>query len=193
MDVTKVHRFRRTDLATQAWKNGGGVTREIVSWPLGSTVTHFDWRVSIAHIASSSPFSVFRGVDRVIALLEGAGVALRSLDGTVSHRLDKPLMPFAFAGDVPLQVDLLGTDCHDFNVMTRRSTCSAHVQVLRRATQLPLQSQGLLLACRGQWDANGHSLAAGEGLWWHDGSGTWALTPQGGNAALIAVLIQARQ
>lgn len=188
--MTNVHRFRRADLVAQLWKNGGGLTREIVSWPPGSGVTDFDWRVSIAHIASSGPFSAFPGVDRVITLLEGAGVTLQSVDGTVSHRLDQPLQPFGFAGELATQADLLGPDCHDFNVMARRSACSASVQVLSSAAHLTQQSHGLLLACRGQWHANGHSLSADEGLWWHDEPCAWALTAQDEDAAMIAVLIQ---
>ncbi len=188
--MSTVHRFRRADLLAQPWKNGGGVTREIVSWPPGSTVADFDWRVSIAHIASSGPFSAFPEVDRVITLLEGAGVALKAVDGSVDHRLDQPLRPFAFKGEVPLQAALLGLDCHDFNVMTRRSACSASVQVLNRSTHLTAASQGLLLACSGPWETNGHTLAAGEGLWWHDSPEAWALTTHNEDAALIAVLIQ---
>ncbi len=188
--MTNVHRFRRADLVAQPWKNGGGLTREIAGWPRGSGVTDFDWRVSIAHIASSGPFSAFLGVDRVITLLEGAGVALQSVDGSVSHRLDQPLQPFAFAGEMPLQADLLGPDCHDFNVMTRRSACSASVQVLSSAAHLAQQPHGLLFACSGQWHANGHVLSANEGLWWHDEPSAWTLTAHGEEAALIAVLIQ---
>lgn len=188
--MSKVHRFRRADLLAQPWKNGGGVTREIVSWPPGSTVSDFDWRVSIAHIASSGPFSAFPGVDRVITLLEGAGVLLTSSDGSVNHPLNQALMPFAFPGEAPIQADLLGPDCHDFNVMTRRSACSARVQVLNRSTHLPSATLGLLLACGGQWEANGHTLAAAEGLWWHGVPEAWALTTHSEDAALIAVLIQ---
>lgn len=188
--MTNVHRFRRADLVAQPWKNGGGLTREIVSWPPGSGVTDFDWRVSIARIASSGPFSAFPGVDRVITLLEGAGVTLQSVDGTISHRLDQPLQPFGFAGELAVQADLLGPDCLDFNVMIRRSACSASVQVLRNAAHLTQQSHGLLFACRGQWHANGHFLSADEGLWWHDEPSAWTLTAQSDDAALIAILIQ---
>lgn len=191
--MSNVHHFRRADLVAHPWKNGGGLTREIVSWPPGSGVTDFDWRVSFAHIASSGPFSAFPGVDRVITLLEGAGVTLQSVDGTVSHRLDQPLRPFGFAGELAVQADLLGPDCLDFNVMIRRSACSASVQVLSSAAHLTQQSHGLLFACRGQWHANGHFLSANEGLWWHDEPCAWALTAQDEDAAMIAVLIQPPQ
>ena len=121
------HRYRRADLAIQPWKNGGGVTREVVSVPgqTGAAGADFDWRVSIAHIAASGPFSSYAGIDRVITLLEGPGVHLRSPDGPIDHRLDTPLAPFAFPGEAAIHADLLGADCHDFNVMTRRDACAA--------------------------------------------------------------------
>jgi environmental stress-induced protein Ves len=189
--MSSIHRFRRDDLVAQPWKNGGGMTREIVSWPPGSTLSHFDWRISIAHIASSGPFSAFPGVDRVITLLEGAGVALTTADGSLKHRLDQPLQPFAFPGELPVHADLLGPDAHDFNVMTRRSACSASVMVLNRSARLSSASHGLLMACRGGWETNGQALAPGEGLWWHGAPAAWSLSTQDADAALIAVLIQA--
>ena len=67
-----LHHFDTADLAVHAWKNGGGSTREIVCSPLGAGIDHFVWRVSIATIAQSGPFSIFAGVDRVIMLLAGA-------------------------------------------------------------------------------------------------------------------------
>ena len=59
----------------QPWRNGGGVTRELLAWPDGG-----DWRVrvSVADIDADGPFSAFPGVERWFAVLEGAGVALRS-------------------------------------------------------------------------------------------------------------------
>src|SRR5690606_25033042 len=114
--MTRVHRFRRCDVAAQPWKNSGAETREVRSWSPGATVADFDWRVSIAHIASNGPFSPFPGVDRVITLLEGDGVVLRTTNSAVHHRLDQALVPYAFAGEASIDGELLGPDCHDFNV-----------------------------------------------------------------------------
>jgi environmental stress-induced protein Ves len=189
------HRYRRADLAIQPWKNGGGVTREVVSVPgqTGAAGADFDWRVSIAHIAASGPFSSYAGIDRVITLLEGPGVHLRSPDGPIDHRLDTPLAPFAFPGEAAIHADLLGADCHDFNVMTRRDACAARVQVLREAVTLPRTGQGLFMAVHGRWALQGDlsvRLAADEGLWWHDGGLPWQVTPLDADATLLAVLIE---
>jgi environmental stress-induced protein Ves len=46
------------------WKNGGGVTREVIAHPPGSDLRHFDWRVSIAEIQGAGAFSSFPGTSR---------------------------------------------------------------------------------------------------------------------------------
>lgn len=189
-------RFHRSTLPAQPWKNGGGVTREVLCLPADSGFAHFDWRVSIAQIARSGPFSAFPGVDRVITLLEGGGVHLRSADGAIDHRLDTPLAPFAFAGDVAVQADLLAAQCEDFNVMTRRAACTARVQVLRQACTLPPATQGLLMAVRGGWGLQGEEalrLAADEGLWWHGSARSWRVEPEAPESAMLAVTIEPKQ
>jgi uncharacterized protein len=187
-------RFNRASLPAQPWKNGGGVTREVLCLPEGSGFEQFTWRVSIAHIERSGPFSAFPGIDRVITLLEGGGVHLRSPDGAIDHRLDKPLKPFAFAGEAEVQADLLAEDCHDFNVMTRRDSCIARVEVLREPTLMSHCRQGLLLAVLGRWSVEGVEalrLDADEGLWWHGPGRSWQLRPQHPESAMLAVAIEA--
>ena len=173
-----IHFFERAQLRATPWKNGGGVTREIACHPPQAGMHNFDWRISIAHIASDGDFSVFTGVDRVITLLDGGGVQLSSADDSVLHVLDTPLQPFAFSGDVEVHGRLLDGDCHDLNVMTRRAVYQAEVRVLRRHETLLPAPAGLLMAIRGTWQvrADGtdtargqqHTLGAQTGLWWHD-------------------------
>jgi uncharacterized protein len=173
-----IHFFERAQLRATPWKNGGGVTREIACHPPHAGMQNFDWRISIAHIASDGDFSVFTGVDRVITLLDGGGVQLSSADDSVLHVLDTPLQPFAFSGDVEVHGRLLDGDCHDLNVMTRRAVYQAEVRVLRRDETLLPAPAGLLMAIRGSWQvrADGtdtargqqHTLGAQTGLWWHD-------------------------
>jgi environmental stress-induced protein Ves len=199
-----VHLFDRQQLPAMPWKNGGGVTREIVCQPPGAGMDSFDWRVSIAHIASNGPFSRFEQVDRVITLLEGAGVRLHSSDGAVDHRLDRPWEPFAFSGEALVQGDLIAGDCHDFNVMTRRGRCRARVVVVREAGPLPVTGEGLVMSLAGRWSLMravprpgmnaiaDWTLATNQGLWWQDGGGPVELWPdaQHGPAALLTVSIE---
>jgi environmental stress-induced protein Ves len=187
-----LHRFDVQDLPAMPWKNGGGITREIVCLPLGAGMNDFDWRVSIAHIASDGPFSAFPGVDRIITLLSGGGVHLLSEGAEVNHLLDTPLAPLAFAGEAPIHARLLAGDCHDFNVMTRRSACSASLQVLRSACDWPAMSQGLLMAVQGRWQLEGdheQTLAPQQGLWWSEACPAWRLQPQGDDPALLALTL----
>jgi len=187
-----LHRFTVTDLPATPWKNGGGVTREIVCQPPGAGMDNFDWRVSIAHIASDGPFSAFAGIDRVITLLSGGGVHLLGDDGQVDHPLDRPLAPFAFAGEAVIHARLLAGDCQDFNVMTRRAVCSASLQVVRSACDWPAAAQGLMMAVQGHWlleSASTQTLAPQQGLWWSDAPVAWRLRPQSSDAALLALNI----
>ena len=76
-----------------AWKNGGGITREIACSPLGATMADFDWRVSIAEVKADGAFSIFHNIDRSITLLEGKGMQLRDARGGLIHTLDEPYLP----------------------------------------------------------------------------------------------------
>jgi hypothetical protein len=52
------HRFDLQDLPATPWKNGGGLTREVLWQPAGASLDDFDWRVSVAQIDSDGPFSI---------------------------------------------------------------------------------------------------------------------------------------
>ena len=89
---------RAADRIAMTWKNGGGVTREVAAYPPGAGLDDFDWRVSMATVEAGGPFSVFPGVDRVLAVLEGR-LAL-AIDGARADRAWPGLPPLAFPGDV---------------------------------------------------------------------------------------------
>jgi environmental stress-induced protein Ves len=110
------------------WKNGGGTTTEIARFPESSSLDDFDWRISMARVEASGPFSRFAGVDRSIAILEGDGIVL-TIDGRETARLDPGSTPFAFHGDADVSGMLVGGPIEDLNVMTRRGRFH---QVLRR-------------------------------------------------------------
>ncbi|MEK2492811.1 HutD family protein [Kitasatospora purpeofusca] len=118
-----VQLLRAAERPATAWRNGGGVTREVAGYPAGSGLDDFAWRVSLADVGSAGPFSAFPGVDRVITLVEGPGMAL-TVDGT-EHVVDAPFRPFAFSGDAATDCRLLGGPLVDFNVMTRRGRAAA--------------------------------------------------------------------
>ncbi len=180
-------RFDVSTLPPTPWKNGGGTTREVACWPPGAAMDAFEWRVSIATIASDGPFSSFAGVDRIITLLEGDGVRLQSPADGIDHALDVPLVPFAFSGDSSVDCTLLGGTSTDFNVMSRRSRLAAEMEVIEAATKVPSSSQGLLLAVAGQWSINSVLLPEGQGLWWVDVAHEWQVSSASAGAKLISV------
>ena len=192
-------RFALADIAPTPWKNGGGATREIACWPAGTGLDSFDWRISVATIAADGAFSVFAGIDRSITLLSGDGVLLHGEHGT--HRLDQPLVPFAFAGETPIRATLLGGASEDFNVMTRRGRCRADVKVWRYAVDGPSTPPhaALLLAVQGDWrcavagDAP-TLLTPGSGLWWSHAAARPSISvqpqPRADDPALLAVIIE---
>ncbi len=187
-----LQRFAIADLPLTAWKNGGGSTREIVCSPQRSGLDSFDWRISIATIAQSGPFSVFAGVDRNIMLLQGDGVRLHGAS-SIDHRLDTAALPFAFPGDVALECTLLGPASTDFNVMTRRGRAQAKVQVHQQRARLTRTASGLLLALQGGWSLSDGSeameIAEGQGVWWDGSPFAWQIEPQQAPARLVSVEI----
>jgi environmental stress-induced protein Ves len=100
------------------WKNGGGETIEIAAFPDGASLDTFGWRVSMARVAGDGPFSRFDGVDRTLAILDGAGLVL-SVDGR-DVTLTQATAPHAFPGDAPTSARLLAGPITDLNTMTRR-------------------------------------------------------------------------
>ncbi|MBT2440102.1 HutD family protein [Streptomyces sp. ISL-36] len=128
-------RILRAEERTPApWKNGGGVTSEVAAHPEGAALDDFAWRVSVADVAHGGPFSAFEGVERIITVVEGPGMAL-TVDG-VSHVMDAAYEPFSFSGDAATGCELLDGPIVDFNVMVRRSRMKAHVRFERAATSV---------------------------------------------------------
>ncbi|MGW5780130.1 HutD/Ves family protein [Streptomyces sp. NPDC003863] len=126
--------LRAHDRTPAPWKNGGGITTEVMAHPQGAGTDDFAWRISVADVASSGPFSAFEGVDRIITVVEGPGMAL-TVDGT-EHVVDTRCVPFAFSGDATTDCRLLDGPIVDFNVMVRRTEAKAEVSVERGSTVL---------------------------------------------------------
>jgi environmental stress-induced protein Ves len=111
------------DVAPTPWRNGGGVTRELVAWP---NARDWIWRMSVAEVASSGPFSRFDGVQRWFAVLAGAGVRLEVAGQW--RTLTRASAPFCFDGAEPLACDLVDGATQDFNLMVRSGSASARME-----------------------------------------------------------------
>ncbi len=120
--------LRAAARATVPWKNGGGTVREIAAGPEGAGTDAFDWRVSLADVTADGPFSAFPGVDRVLTVVEGAGMDL--VVGGEHHIVDEPLWPHGFPGDLPTEGFLLGGPVVNLNVMYRRARTRAETAVI---------------------------------------------------------------
>jgi environmental stress-induced protein Ves len=59
-------------VAPTPWRNGGGVTRELVVFPVHE---NWHWRISVAEVTQDGPFSRYEGVQRWFAVLSGGGSA----------------------------------------------------------------------------------------------------------------------
>lgn len=110
------------------WKNGAGSTTELLISPKGASVqSGFDWRISLAQVASSGPFSSFPGYLRTIMLLRGDPMRLRHQDQG-EHFLES-FQPYDFHGAWQTEGILTGQPVEDFNVMVRDGYGHAQVNV----------------------------------------------------------------
>lgn len=135
--------IREAGLVRRPWKNGGGATAEIAVCPADADLDTFDWRVSMADVASDGPFSLFPGIDRTLVLIRGEALMLEV--GGSLHRLDASAPMLAFEGDVPTVGLLPGGPIRDFNVMTRRGRFTHSVMEVPRGA-VAVKSGALLLA-----------------------------------------------
>jgi environmental stress-induced protein Ves len=119
--------LRPADHRVMPWKNGQGITTEIAVEPAGAGLESFTWRISIAEIAASGPFSSFPGVERI--LLQTAGEAMTLVhEGRGRHRLAL-FQPHCFAGEWITSGEVTGPPVRDFNIMARRDRVRASVAV----------------------------------------------------------------
>ena len=129
MTQGSVRHLHTSDFRVMPWKNGGGTTTELIIEPEGSTLdTGFLWRLSMAEVGVSGPFSRFEGYDRTLLLLDGRGMNL-DIEGRDPVHLDGLLRPLPFSGDWITSGTLVNGPCRDFNVITRRSRCRHRLEV----------------------------------------------------------------
>ncbi len=131
---------RRGEFRRMRWKNGKGVTEEIASFPEGAGLDGLEWRLSIAHVDADGPFSVFPGIDRTIALLDGAGLTLDTPEGEIA--LAAGGEPFAFPGEWEISSRNAAGATVDLNVMTRRGRWQHEMRRVAAGADLPVAAGG---------------------------------------------------
>jgi environmental stress-induced protein Ves len=114
------------------WRNGRGVTEELLLWPPGASFERgdFAWRLSRAAVDEAGPFSAFPGFERILVVTAGAGLLLDHGAAAPPARVE-PLQPYRFSGDWPTVAALVRGPVADFNVLARRGAVRADAEVLR--------------------------------------------------------------
>lgn len=135
-------------LRAAPWKNGGGSTTEIAVSPAGAGFEDFDWRISLATITASGPFSSFPGIDRSLMLVDGEAVQL-TLDGARKVVLNAVQPMLWFPGEAAVSAEVTGATT-DFNVMTRRSRCRHQLEKVTAPGRLVRRSDKTLLFVAGE-------------------------------------------
>jgi environmental stress-induced protein Ves len=138
--------LRGADLVESCWKNGGGVTREIARYPADSDGDGFLWRVSVAEVEKSGPFSRFSFIDRTMVLLSGQGMRLEERGG-LTHTLSRPFDVARFDGEIEIEASLIDGPTKDFNVMLKRGCQEGSIDVWRGNGEHRLYATDVLLYC----------------------------------------------
>jgi environmental stress-induced protein Ves len=170
--------LRAGDHKRMPWKNGKGETVEIAVFPADASINDFDWRISMATVAEDGPFSIFPGIDRTLAVLDGNGMVLE-VEGRAAVPLTTASDPLAFPADVPVTARLQDGSITDLNVMTRRVGL-AHTLIridVDGSKTVPLRPSTFLFFChRGalsfRRDGETGALAAGDALLIEDATAT---------------------
>lgn len=136
--------LRAADHKRMPWKNGKGETVEIAVFPVDASVDMFDWRISMAPVASDGPFSVFPGIDRTLSILTGDGMML-SVEGMAPRVLGRKSVPFSFPGDAKTEAMLQAGPITDLNVMTRRGRFSHRVTRIEQGGEIGFSADAALV------------------------------------------------
>jgi environmental stress-induced protein Ves len=133
-----LHIVRQSSFKVTPWKNGGGITHEAIRVPASGDP--FRWRVSVAHIDVSGPFSDFAAYQRKMVLLRGAGIELRFGDGRQAT-LRRVGELVEFDGAVATYCELLDGPCVDLNLMVSKAD-RAQVRVVQLDEAVSVRAAG---------------------------------------------------
>lgn len=153
------------------WKNGGGTMVDLAVDGDPEGVVEGDrwrWRVGLADIDASGPFSDFSGYRRTIMLAGGKGFTL-DFDQAPSERLDVPCRPFTFEGGWTTDCRLIDGPAKAFNLLWDPRRVDASLDVLAfhgpSAAPPPVADVALWhgLEGRADFDIGGRCFTVGPG------------------------------
>jgi environmental stress-induced protein Ves len=105
------------DYTCMPWRNGAGTTREIARAPAQGEP--FAWRLSLASLQASGPFSCYAGYQRCVALVDGRGFILHVAD--TNRKLVTRGDHVIFAGAAAACCELLDGPCTDLSLMVHET------------------------------------------------------------------------
>lgn len=126
----------------QPWRNGRGVTRQILIWPPEAALDAFEWRISIAGVMEDGPFSRFPGYDRALMVLAGGPMILEaesdpqamgggSAGAAFCAKLEAGGPAARWSGNLSVHARLLGAAVTDLGVIARRGVWAASLGLWR--------------------------------------------------------------
>lgn len=132
--------IRADQYTKMLWKNGAGFTLEIAR---SQGETDFDWRISMADVTTSGPFSLFPNKQRIISVLDGKGMVLH-VDDLPAKTLNQGDI-FAFHGESQVQSELVDSAIRDLNLIYDPAKFHARFQWLNDAAEQAFISSADLL------------------------------------------------
>jgi uncharacterized protein len=162
--AVKLTHLKSADYKSMPWKNGGGTTTELMAESRGAE--GYDWRLSIAAVSTSGPFSDFSGYDRTIMLVEGKGFTLDFAECAAPQPLVSSFEPFRFDGAWRTHCTLIDGPVKDFNLIARKGV-HAVLEVLRLTPgveSIAAATTTVLHLFHGQLAAADRGLVAGDSL-----------------------------
>lgn len=122
--------IRADQYTKMLWKNGAGFTLEIAR---SQGEADFDWRISMADVTTSGPFSLFPNKQRIISVLDGQGMVLH-IDDLPATTLNQGDI-FAFHGESQVQSKLVDGAIRDLNLIYDPAKFHARFQWLNEAAE----------------------------------------------------------
>ena len=133
MTAPRIERLDPSDYRHTPWKNGGGVTVDIV---LVADKDGEIWRFGRTPIIRPGPFSDYTGFDRVQVLVAGSGLVLKTPGGEIDVR--QPFRPVRFAGETPIVSELESGPVEVVNLIGNRARVRIDMKVLDEGRSLHL-------------------------------------------------------
>ncbi len=184
--------MRASSSVRELWKNGLGTTLVIASDTREGdreSWSSWTWRLSIADVPTRGAFSIFSGIDRWIAHLDGEGLTLER-DGAL-ERVPSSGRALAFAGEASVVGVPEGDGVRDVNLMLRRGACAGELHLVRdgraswSAPLVVVHAAGGAVAVEAPSDPSAARLESGETL---VTEGEVSVTPLDGSCAVVCVI-----